>query len=369
MTTAELQERATAGEPAARPARPWWRSALVPVAVFAVLAWLPYASVPLPGLLPGLVNSPGSMQLLALCLVFGGIALSYDLLFGRTGLLSFGHALFVAAGSYTVALAMGQLGVGLGAAVGLAVLVGVVLPVLVGAVALRVTGIAFAMVTLAFAQAGSILVLRNPDGLTGGEEGLPLPADGVPDLLVGVVQAPYRYWLALLYLVLCWCSVQWLVRSRAGHVWAAVRENPERAAVLGLSVYRARLLAVAVGGLLGTLGGVVHLLLVGGSTPSLTTTELTLSLLVMVVLGGAGSRWGAVIGGVLYTYLDNRLLELAGSDAVAGLPGVLRVPLSEPTFVLGALFVAVVFFAPGGLVGLVRRRRRTAPAVAGEPET
>jgi branched-chain amino acid transport system permease protein len=351
----QVRERATVGEAPRRPAG--WRSAVAPVAVLVVLAALPYVSVPLPGVLPGLVNSPGSMQLLALCLVFGGVALSYDLLFGRTGLLSFGHALFVAAGSYTAALALARPGVGLGAAVGIALVVGVVLPLVVGAVALRVTGIAFAMVTLAFAQAGSILVLRNPGGLTGGEEGLPLNREGLPDLLVGVVNAPYRYWLALAYLALCWAVVAWLVRSRAGHIWGAVRENPERVAVLGLSVYRAQLAAVLVGGLLGTLGGVAHLLVVGGATPSLTTSELTLGLLVMVVLGGAGSRWGAVLGGVLYTYLDNRLLELAGSDTVAGLPAVLRVPLSEPTFVLGALFVAVVVFAPGGLVGLVRRRR------------
>lgn len=365
MTVVEqARERATAGEVAGR--RPWWRAALVPVAVLVVLAALPYASVPLPGVLPGLVNSPGSMQLLALCLVFGGVALSYDLLFGRTGLLSFGHALFVAAGSYTAALVLAQPGTGLGSALGAAVVVGVVLPLVVGAVALRVSGIAFAMVTLAFAQAGSILVLRNPGGLTGGEEGLALNRDGLPELLVGVANAPYRYWLALAYLALAWAVVAWLVRSRVGHVWAAARENPERVGVLGLSVYRAQLLAVVAGGLLGTLGGVAHLLVVGGATPSITTAEFTLGLLVMVVLGGAGSRWGAVLGGVLYTYLDNRLLELASSDAVEGLPAVLRVPLSEPTFVLGALFVAVVFFAPGGLVGLVRRRRRAAPTVVGE---
>jgi len=360
----QVRERATAGERSTA-ARPRWRAAVVPVALLVVLAYLPYVPVPLPGVLPGLINSPGSMQLLALCLVFGGIALSYDLLFGRTGLLSFGHALFVAAGSYTCALALARLGLGFGAALGLTVLVGVVLPLVVGAVALRVSGIAFAMVTLAFAQAGSILVLRNPAGATGGEEGLPLATDAVPSLLVGVVNAPYRYWLALAYLALCWGVVAWLVRSRVGHVWAATRENAERVEVLGLSVYRAQLLAVVVGGLLGTLGGVAHLLVVGGATPTLTTTELTLSLLVMVVLGGAGSRWGAVVGGVLYTYLDDRLLGLATSEAVAGLPGVLRVPLSEPTFVLGVLFIAVVFFAPGGLVGLLRRRR-AAPAVVGE---
>ena len=81
-------------------------------------------------------------------------------------------------------------------------------------------------------------------------------------------------------------------------------------------------------GLLATLGGIVHLLLPGGSTPRFTTSEFTLSLLVMVVLGGAGSRWGAVLGGVLYTYLDSRLTDLAQSPAVQDLPAWLRVPLS-----------------------------------------
>jgi branched-chain amino acid transport system permease protein len=369
------REQGAGGDVSASGSRVSWRRRLgwvLPVVVLVVLAWLPYVNVSVPGLFTGLVNSPGTMQLLALCLTFGGIALSYDVLFGRTGLLSFGHALFVAAGSYTTALALGQLRVSLPVAVLLALGVGVVLPLLVGAVALRVSGIAFAMVTLAFAQAGSILVLRNPGGVTGGEEGLPLLRERVPDLLTGVVNAPYRYWLALAYLALCWVVVAWLVRSRAGHAWAAVRENSERLEVLGVSTYRAKLLAFVVGCLLGTLGGVVHRLVVGGATPHLTTTELTLALLVMVVLGGAGSRWGAVIGGVLYTYLDNRLLQLASSDAVAGLPPVLRVPASEPLFVLGTLFVLVVFFAPGGLAGIVARRdggRRDAPAVEGEDET
>lgn len=350
--------------------RPWigW---VVPVVVLVVLLALPYVTLDLPGVLPDRVNGPGSMQLLALCLVFGGIALSYDVLFGRTGLLSFGHALFVAAGSYGTALSLAHLDVGLGVAVLLTLGAGLVLPLVVGAVALRVTGIAFAMVTLAFAQAVSILVLRNPSGLTGGEEGLPLVRDAVPDLITGVVNAPYRYWLALAYLVLCWAVVAWLGRSRAGHAWAAVRENEERVAVLGVSTYRAKLLAVVVGGFLGTLGGIAHLLVVGGAGPTITTADFTLGLLVMVVLGGAGSRWGAVIGGVLYTYLDSRLLQLASSDTVQSLPAVVRVPASEPLFVLGSLFILVVFFAPGGLVGLAkgravgprtlaRRRRRAA---------
>lgn len=100
------------------------------------------------------------------------------------------------------------------------------------------------------------------------------------------------------------------------------------------------------------------MLLIGGSTPRATTSDFTLTLLVMVVLGEAGSRWGAVLGGILYTYLDNRLGELAGSETIADLPAVLRVPLSEPLFILGVLFILIVFFVPGGIAGPVGRLRR-----------
>ena len=82
------------------------------------------------------------------------------------------------------------------------------------------------------------------------------------------------------------------------------------------------------------------------------------SMLVMVVLGGAGTRYGAMIGGFLYTLLDQRLGSLAGSSTIQDLPDVLRVPLSEPLFVLGTLFVLLVFFLPGGLAGIGRRGRR-----------
>src|SRR4029078_10595057 len=108
----------------------------------------------------------------ALCLLFGGVALSYDLLFGFTGLLSFGHALYFAVGVYVSAIAMTRWHWSFWEAILFTALVGFLVAVVLGAVSLRVGGIAFAMVTLAFAQAGSILVLKNPHGWTGGEEGL-----------------------------------------------------------------------------------------------------------------------------------------------------------------------------------------------------
>jgi branched-chain amino acid transport system permease protein len=347
-----------------------WLPVLVPLAVLALLIFLPWMRFSIPGVLPGLVNSPGSMQLLALCLVTAGIALSYDVLFGRTGLLSFGHALFVGAGAYSAAIALGKWGASLATAVVFVLAMAIVLPLVIGAIALRVKGIAFAMVTLAFAQAVAITAARNPGGLTGGEEGLSLNRSALPDFLTGVVNAPYRYWLALAFLVVCVLVVLWLTMARTGHAWAAVRENEDRVEVLGMSAYRTKLTAVVVAGFLGTLGGFIQLIIIGGTNPHLLSTELTLSLLIMVVLGGAGSRWGAVIGGVVYVLLDNRLQELSTSETIASLPAVLRVPLSQPVFVLGLLFVLVVYFAPGGLAAVggrvrrwvVGRRDRPAPA-------
>src|SRR5699024_9548939 len=155
--------------------------------------------------------------LMALAMVMAALALSYHLLFGVAGLLSFGHALYFGFGAYALGIVMRELELGLLPAAILVLVAGVVMSTLLGAVSLRVTGIPFAMVTLAFAQAGSVVVRRNPR-VTGGEEGLRLPTDYVPDWLVGVVNTRNVYWLALAALVLTFVLVTWIQRSRAGHV-------------------------------------------------------------------------------------------------------------------------------------------------------
>jgi len=169
----------------------------VPTAVLVVLALVPKLSLDIPVVFNGPLSSPGTLQLLALCLLFAGIALTYDVLFGFTGLLSFGHALFVAAGVYVFAIALTRWEWNLWQTLGMVVLVAVLLPLVLGAVSLRVGGIAFAMVTLAFAQAGQVLVQKNPYGWTGGEEGTGLNYDHIPDAFVGVLNTKNLYWLAL----------------------------------------------------------------------------------------------------------------------------------------------------------------------------
>ncbi len=340
----------------------------LPVAVVVLLALVPKLSLDIPVVLNGPLDNPGTLQLLALCLLFAGVALTYDLLFGFTGLLSFGHALYVALGVYVTAIALTRWEWGLWPTLGLLVAVGIAVPLVLGAVSLRVGGIAFAMVTLAFAQAGSVLVQKNPYGWTGGEEGIGLNYDHVPDAFVGVLNTKNLYWLALGYTVLVFVVVRLAVGSSAGHVWRAVRENEPRVEVLGLNPYPFKLIAFVLAAFLAVLGGVVWLLLIGGATPEVTTANFTLALLVMVVLGGAGTRYGAMLGGFLYTLLDQRLGSLAGSSEVQDLPDVLRVPLSEPLFLLGALFVALVFFVPGGLASLPTRLRGLRPKREPLPE-
>jgi len=324
------------------------------LALVVVLALLPFSALTIPGVLPGEFASPGTLQLLAICLVFAALALSYDLLFGFTGLLSFGHALYFAVGVYVTAIALGVWHWAPVPAVLLAVGCGLLLSALAGAVSLRVRGIAFAMVTLAFAQAGSVLVVQDPLRVTGGEQGLGLDVSRLPDAFVGVVNTRNVYWLALVLAVVVYLVVRLTTTSAAGHVWAAIRENEQRIAVLGVRTYTFKLLAFVTGSTLATLCGVVYVLLVGGATADVTTPEFTLALLVMVVLGGSGVRWAAMLGGFAYTLLDQRLGALAGSDTVAALPGVVRVPLSQPLFLLGVLFVLVVLFLPGGVASLVR---------------
>lgn len=325
--------------------------------VVGLLAVLPYSGLSLPGVLPGPLNSPGTLQVLATCLVFAALALTYDVLFGFTGLLSFGHALYFAIGVYVTAIALTRWHWGLLPSALLAVACGLAVAAFVGAVSLRVQGIAFAMVTLAFAQAGSVLAVQDPLDVTGGEEGLGLDVSRVPDALVGVLNTRNLYWLALALVVVVFLVVRVATRSPAGHVWAAIRENELRTTVLGLRTYTFKWAAFVLASTLASLCGVVYVLLVGGASVGVTTADFTLTLLVMVVLGGSGVRWGAMLGGFLYTLLDQRLGNLAGSEQIAALPSVLEVPMSQPLFLLGVLFVAVVLFLPGGIAALVRPRR------------
>lgn len=345
-----------------------WTPWIVGGVLVALFAVIPLVNISIPGVLPGPTYLPGTLQLLALSLLFASLALSYHLLFGTAGMLSFGHALYFAVGAYGLGIVLKNTDLALVPAMGITLAGAIVVAYLLGAVSLRVTGISFAMVTLAFAQAGSVLIRRNPQ-VTGGEEGLTLNTQNVPDFLIGVLNTRNLYWIALALVVVVFLIVTWFERSRAGHVVSAARENELRVRVIGIRPFVVKLITFVIASALAAVVGMVYMLLQSGATPRATSADFTLTILVIVVLGGVGSRWGAVVGGILYTILDQRLTALASSEFIEGLPAVLRIPLSEPLFILGTLFILVVLFLPGGLAGLARRVANPNTSKRGERDT
>jgi branched-chain amino acid transport system permease protein len=330
---------------------------LWPLTAFGALAVVPALHVSIPKLFDQPISSPGTLQLLGACLLFGALALTYDIQFGYTGLLSFGHALYIAVGVYISNIAITEWHWSFWVAILFTMGVAFVLANVLGFVSLRVTGIAFAMVTLAFAQAGAVLALKDPHHWTHGEEGLGADYTKLPKIFVGILNTKNLYWLTLVFLAVVFFAVRWAVESSPGRVWQAIRENEQRVEVLGMRPHLYKLQSFVLSSALAAAGGIVYMLLYSGSTLEVTTPTFTLTLLLMVVIGGAGSRWGAVLGGILYTYLNNRLVAVGSSSTVEGLPHVLRTPLEQPLFLLGVTFILIVFFLPGGLAGLAAHGR------------
>ena len=163
---------------------------------------------------------------------------------------------------------------------------------MLGFVSLRVTGIAFAMVTLAFAQAGAVLVLKDPHHWTHGEEGLGADYTKLPHAFVGIVNTKNLYWLALAFLAFVFFVVRWAVESSPGRVWQAIRENEQRVEVLGLRPRTYKLQSFVLSSTLAAVGGIVYMLLYNGSTLGVTQPTFTLTLLLMVVIGGSGLALG-----------------------------------------------------------------------------
>lgn len=332
------------------------------IIVAAVLGIAPFLDFGIPGVFSGTIGSPGTLLILGVAVTYAALAISYDILFGFTGLLSFGHALPFALGVYGTNLIMTHLEIAYLPAALITLIGGTVVSVGLGSLALRTSGVAFSMVTLAFAEAFAILVLTDPVRIFGGEEGLPIAADLLPDFYRGVVNTKWIYWTALGFAVIAFLIARRVVNSRAGRVWEAIRENEARVELLGLKPFGFKLASFSISSALAVAAGSIYLILVRGANSGITSPDFTLAIVVMVVLGGAGKLWGAALGGFIYGILTLRLSAVSTSDLIAGLPEWLAGPLSEPLFILGVLFVILVLYAPSGLLDLRNRTRKAAHA-------
>ncbi len=276
---------------------------------------------------------------LARILVLATFALGYNVLFGYTGLLSLGHALFFAAGLYGAGLPMQHLGLAAGPAFLLGIASGALVAALVGALALRTQGVAFMIVTLMFAQAGYLTILWFGEW-TRGDEGFVLASETRRLLGFDLTDPQTRYLCALALFLAAMTAVLALVRSPAGRVLIAIRENEERARMLGYDVRRYKLAAVVISGALAGAAGAGYGLLFGYVGATFASVQYSILPLLWVLLGGAGTVLGPLLGATFMHYLID--LSSAVTDAYM--------------LIAGAALVILTLFAPAGLLGELRRR-------------
>ncbi|HEU5324064.1 MAG TPA: branched-chain amino acid ABC transporter permease [Methylomirabilota bacterium] len=277
-------------------------------------------------------------------LIFGLFALGFNLLYGYTGLLSFGHAAYYGLGAYGTGIALAKLGVG-SLWGGLAVGVGAALAggALIGFLCLRRRGIYFAMLTLAFAQLLYFIGFHLAD-LTGGDDGLrgipalPLWLPGVG--AVGLDSSLAFYYFAFVLVGLAVAALRRILESPFGAVLQAIRENSDRATACGYNVTRVRWLSfVFSAGFTGLAGALDALRLSVVPIESLYWTTSGQAVM-MTLLGGAGTFFGPFVGAGLFLVLEERLSLVTESW-----------PL-----VIGAIFMAFVIFLPRGVWGTVLAR-------------
>jgi branched-chain amino acid transport system permease protein len=314
------------------------------LAVFVSLAAAPF-------LFPG----TRSLDVAARVCVFILLVASYDLLLGYTGIVSFAHTMFFGIGGYGIGIAVARMEpswMALAVGTASALVVSLALSLLIGLFSLRVKAIFFAMITLAVASFFAILASQL-SALTGGEDGITFR---VPELLRPRLNAYYLVFGAATLLFLALLRV---VNSPFGRVLLAIRENDFRAEALGYRTVIYRTAANCLGALVATLAGALYALWLRYTGPNTTLDfAIMVDILLMVVIGGMGTMYGAVLGATLFVVAQNYLQDAMKmiSQAAKGLP--LLPELFHPDrwlLWLGVLFVLSVYYFPRGIVGQLRR--------------
>ena len=338
------------------------RSTALAVVLIAILIGLAFA----PFIFPGV----RSVDTAARISIFIVLVASYDLMLGYGGIVSFAHTMFFGLGAYGVALASTHMGRGFDALLVGSVsgaLIAALLALLIGLFSLRVRAIFFAMITLAVASAVAVLVSQL-SGLTGGEDGLSykIPralgpafkfADGE---LFGVRMDGklLKYYLVFFSSLILFLVMLRIVHSPFGRVLLAIRENDFRAEAIGYRVVHYRVAATCISAAIAALAGALYAIWLRYVGPDTSLSmEIMIDILLMVVIGGMGTMYGAVIGATLFVLAQNYLQNLmdVAANAVTGVP-ILPDLLNADRWLLwlGVLVILSVYFFPSGVVGRLR---------------
>lgn len=289
-------------------------------------------------LLPGYYHG-----LLARIMVLAVFAMGYNMLFGYVGLLSLGHAMFFGAGLYGAGLAVIQLGWSVPLAFIAGIACGAALGLVIGLLALRTTGVAFMIVTMMFAQVFYLAILYFATW-TGGDQGQVVPQSArvlnLGATSLDLTNPTVRCMTALGLFSLVLLITLAVVRSRYGRVLIAIRENEERTKMLGYDTFSDKLAAVVVSGTICAASGAAYALLFGYVGSSFASVQYSILPLLWVLLGGAATTLGPLIGTVFMYYVI---------DVTSGYT-------SAYLLIVGIALILLVLFFPKGILGTIRQR-------------
>lgn len=269
-------------------------------------------------------------------LIFALAATSLNFILGYGGMVALGHAAFFGAGAYVVAMLSVQ---GVSHALiawPVAMLVAGGLAFVIGLISLRTRGVYFIMITLAFAQMVFYLFISLRQ--YGGEDGINLTS---PSLLPGLNLADDRtfYYVVLVVVLACLWWLNRLIQARFGQALQGIRENESRMEALGYPVFRIKLLAFVIAGVMAGLAGALLASHNQFVSPSLMHWTASANLIIMVIVGGIGLRYGGLVGAAVMLWLEE----------------VLRLYTDYWHLPLGVLLLAIVLFAPRGLAGMFKK--------------
>ena len=305
----------------------------------ALLAVFAVGMVAVPWLVPALFNQFW-VSVIAEILIWSLFAASVNLLFGYVGLLSFGQALYFGFGMYGVAIGIADFGLPFWPAFALGILAAMAMALVTGIFAVRLTWHYFAIITVVFSLIFYFLALTNK-WLTGGDDGINFTLP--PTFQLGAWQlsftdATFQYLFILATVAFCFWLMHRLIQSPLGKALLAVGDNDVRAALIGLNVYRLRLIAFVLAGFLAGVAGALFAFFGRYASASYMFYHVSGEAVVWTIVGGAGSLLGPIVGTSIFIFVR----EVVSSQ------------WEHHELIVGLVAILVVIFAPKGLVGLWR---------------
>jgi len=318
-------------------------------------------------LVPFLFPSFKTLDLAMKIIIFATLVASYDILLGYTGIISFGHAMFFGIGAYSMGLLLSKYGspsyLNIILAFSAAALVSLILALLISFLSLRVKAIFFAMITLALAETSMILAMKL-SRFSGGEDGISISLPGIFTvsadfgrvLGLDITGRIVTYYFILLVCLGLFLLMLRFTQSPLGRVLQAIRDNVQRAEALGYSTFIYQTISITFGCMVASVVGGLYALWVGYINPeSCLSTAIVLDILLMVIIGGMGTLYGAIIGAAFLRMAQTFLPDLQKfAQNLFPHADLLHNAMERWLLIFGILFILIVFFFPRGVMGTIQ---------------